>query len=44
MRLLDIASQINETIEDNMLDKEEDDEQSQGMFCERCYASPPANS
>ncbi|XP_039948103.1 uncharacterized protein LOC120766576 [Bactrocera tryoni] len=31
MRLLDIASQINETIEDSMLDKEEDDEQSQDV-------------
>ncbi|XP_018804658.1 PREDICTED: uncharacterized protein LOC108978712 isoform X1 [Bactrocera latifrons] len=31
MRLLDIASQINETIEDSMLDREEDDEQSQDV-------------
>ncbi|XP_053947111.1 uncharacterized protein LOC128855902 [Anastrepha ludens] len=31
MRLLDIACQTNETIEDNMLDKEEDEEQSQDV-------------
>ncbi|XP_036323046.1 uncharacterized protein LOC118736971 [Rhagoletis pomonella] len=31
MRLLDIACQSNETIEDNLLDKEEDDEQSQDV-------------
>ncbi|XP_004523352.1 uncharacterized protein LOC101448612 [Ceratitis capitata] len=31
MRLLDIACQSNETIEDNMLDKEDDDEQSQDV-------------
>ncbi|XP_011185999.1 uncharacterized protein Armc5_2 isoform X2 [Zeugodacus cucurbitae] len=35
MRLLDIASQINETIEDNMLDKEEDDEQSQDVLYQK---------
>lgn len=39
MRLLDIACQINETIEDTMLDKEEDDEQSQGMFYDCLYIS-----